>query len=146
MLTETMTASESSAPVKQRVAKLMTTKNAVEKISDELRSEYDLSKLTGGVRGKYYKRATAGTTLVLLEPDVADAFPDGKTVNEVLRAVVKVARTQADAIGSGLPNKPMQPTRSAAKPRRVPSARKKRPPRRGCVARSLGDLSEAEIR
>ena len=107
----------------------MTTKNAAEKISDDLRPEYDLSKLTGGVRGKYYKRATAGTTLVLLEPDVAEAFPDGRTVNDVLRAVVKVARTQADAIGSGLP-KPMQPTRSAAKPRRVPSARKKRSPRR----------------
>ena len=108
----------------------MTTKNAVENISDELRPEYDLSKLTGGVRGKYYKRATAGTTLVLLEPDVAEAFPDGRTVNEVLRAVVKVARRQADAMGSGL-QKPMQPTRSAAKPRRAPSARKKRSPRRG---------------
>ena len=131
MLTGTMTASESSAPAKRHIAKLMTTKNAVEKISDELRPEYDLSKLTGGVRGKYYKRATAGTTLVLLEPDVAEAFPDGRTVNDVLRAVAKVARTQAEAIGSGLPNKPMLPTRSAAKPRRVPSARKKRSPRRG---------------
>src|SRR5947199_8935338 len=107
----------------------MTTKTAADKISDELRPEYDLSKLTGGVRGKYYKRATAGTTLVLLEPDVAEAFPDGRTINEVLRAVVKVARKQADAIASGLP-KPMQPTRSAAKPRRVPSGRKKRTPRR----------------
>jgi hypothetical protein len=109
----------------------MTTKNAAENISDDLRPEYDLSKLTGGVRGKYYKRATAGTTLVLLEPDVAEAFPDGRTVNDVLRAVAKVARTQADAIASGLPNKPMQPTRSAAKPRPVPSSRKKRSPRRG---------------
>ena len=106
----------------------MTTKNAAEKISDDLRPEYDLSKLRGGVRGKYYKRATVGTTLVLLEPDVAEAFPDGRTVNDVLRAVVKVARTQADAIGSRLP---MQPTRDAAKARRVPSARKKRSPRRG---------------
>ena len=131
MLTETMTASESSAPVKRRVAKHMTIKNAAENGSDELRPEYDLSKLKGGVRGKYYKRATAGTTLVLLDPDVADAFPDGRTVNEVLRGVAKVARTQADVIGVGLPNKPMQPTRSAAKPRRVPSARKKRSPRRG---------------
>src|SRR5437773_7868454 len=122
-----MIVSESSAPARQRVEKLMPTKNAAERISDPLRPEYDLSKLTGGVRGKYYKRATAGTTLVLLEPDVAEAFPDGRTVNDVLRAVVKVARTQADAIGSGLP-KPMQPTRSAAKPRRVPSARKKRSP------------------
>ena len=116
---------------RQPVSKLMSTKNAGKEITDELRPEYDLSKLTGGVRGKYYKRATAGTTLVLLEPDVAEAFPDGRTVNEVLRAVVKVARKQADAIASGLPNKPMQPTRSAAKPRRVPSARKKRSPRRG---------------
>src|SRR5437867_3482676 len=107
----------------------MSTKNAAEKITDDLRPHYDLSKLTGGVRGKYYKRATAGTALVLLEPDVAQAFPDGRTVNDVLRAVVKVARTQADVIGSGLP-KPMQPKR-AAKRRRVPKARKKRLPRRG---------------
>jgi len=128
---EPMIASESSARARQPVSKLMSTKNAGKEITDELRPEYDLSKLTGGVRGKYYKRATAGTTLVLLEPDVAEAFPDGRTVNEVLRAVVKVARKQADAIASGLPNKPMQPTRSAAKPRRVPSARKKRSPRRG---------------
>jgi hypothetical protein len=128
---KTTTGFELLAHVRQPVAKLMTTKNATEKNSDDLRPEYDLSKLTGGERGKYYKRATAGTTLVLLEPDVAEAFPDGRTVNDVLRAVAKVARTQVDAIGSGLPNKPMQPTRSAAKPRRVPSARKKRSPRRG---------------
>src|SRR5437764_878272 len=122
---ETMIASESSALVKQRVAKPMTTKNAIEKISDDLRPEYDLSKLTGGVRGKYYKRATAGTTLVLLDPDVAELFPDGRTVNEVLRAVAKVARTQAGALVSGFPNKPKHPKRSAPKPRSVPSVRKK---------------------
>ena len=104
-------------------------KNAAESINDELRPEYDLSKLKGGVRGKYYKRATAGTTLVLLEPDVAEAFPDGQTVNEVLRGVAKVARRQKLAIEGGLPNKPMQPTRSAAEPRRIPSSRKKRSPR-----------------
>jgi len=115
--------------VKQQVAKVMSTKNAAEKITDDLRPHYDLSKLTGGVRGKYYKRATAGTALVLLEPDVAEAFPDGRTVNDVLRAVAKVARTQADAIGVA-PNKPMQPTRSA-KPPRVASPRKKPSPRRG---------------
>ena len=34
---------------------------------DELRPEYDLSKLKGGVRGKYYKQAVAGTNLVLME-------------------------------------------------------------------------------
>src|SRR5436190_21423602 len=79
----------------------MATKNAPEKISDDLRPEYDLSKLTGGVRGKYYKRATAGTTLVLLEPDVAEAFPDGRTVNDILQAVAKVARRQSETTGRG---------------------------------------------
>jgi hypothetical protein len=39
------------------------------KVGDELRPEYDLSQLKGGVRGKYYKRAMAGTNLVLIEPD-----------------------------------------------------------------------------
>src|SRR6266571_2552656 len=107
-----MIVSESSAPARQRVEKLMPTKNAAERISDPLRPEYDLSKLTGGIQGKYYKRATAGTTLVLLEPDVAEAFPDGRTVNDVLRAVVKVARTQAAAISGGLPDT-SQPTRRA---------------------------------
>src|SRR5215813_9627681 len=101
-----MIAYESSAPAKQHVAKPMTTKNSAEKITDELRPEYDLSKLPGGVRGKYYQRATAGSTLVLLEPDVAEAFPDGRTVNEVLRAVVKVSRTQADVIVSKTATKP----------------------------------------
>jgi hypothetical protein len=91
----------------------MTTKNASENISDDLRPEYDLSKLTGAVRGKYYKRATAGTTLVLLEPDVAEAFPDARTVNEVLRAVAKLARTQGRAISPALPNKTLLPSRSA---------------------------------
>jgi len=49
--------------------------------SDDLRPEYDLARLKGGVRGKYYKQATAGTNLVLLEPDVARAFPDSSSVN-----------------------------------------------------------------
>src|SRR5262245_46422809 len=99
----------------------MTTKNASKSISDDLRPEYDLSKLTGAVQGKYYKRATSGTTLVLLEPDVAAAFPDGRTVNEVLRAVAKIARTQSGTNG-GLPNKTLQPTSRA---RRKSKAQKK---------------------
>ncbi len=56
-----------------------------------LRREYDLSKLKGGVQGKYYRQYSEGTNLVLLDPDVADAFPDAKAVNEALRVLVKVA-------------------------------------------------------
>jgi hypothetical protein len=53
--------------------------------ADELRPEYDLSKLKGGVRGKYYERARAGTNLVLIEPDLANVFPDTDSVNRALR-------------------------------------------------------------
>ncbi len=46
------------------------------KMADDLRPEYDLFKLKGGVRGKYAKRFQQGTNLVLLSPDVAKYFPD----------------------------------------------------------------------
>jgi hypothetical protein len=59
--------------------------------SDDLRPEYDLARLKGGVRGKYYEQATAGTNLVLLEPDVARAFPDSRSVNRALRLLQEVA-------------------------------------------------------
>jgi hypothetical protein len=61
---------------------------------DELRPEYDLSQLKGRVRGKYVERYRGGTNLVLLEPDVAAAFPDAKAVNEALRLLIKVAENQ----------------------------------------------------
>lgn len=59
---------------------------------DELRPEYDFSTLRGAVRGKYYKRALAGTNLVLLDPDVARLFPDARSVNEALRVIGNVAK------------------------------------------------------
>src|SRR5687767_12682179 len=62
---------------------------------DELRPEYDLAKLKGGVRGKYYEQAAAGTNLVLLEPDVARAFPDSGSVNRALRLLQEVAARSA---------------------------------------------------
>jgi hypothetical protein len=64
---------------------------SVKKVDDELRPEYDLSQLKGGVRGKYYKRAIAGTNLVLIEPDLAKAFPDTDSVNRALRLLVDAA-------------------------------------------------------
>ena len=60
---------------------------------DELRPEYDLSQLLkDGVRGKYADRYQAGTNLVLLDPDVAQAFPNEEAVNEALRLVMRIAR------------------------------------------------------
>jgi hypothetical protein len=62
---------------------------------DELRPEYDLSQLKGRARGKYVERYREGTNLVLLDPDVAAAFPDAKAVNEALRLLIKAAENQA---------------------------------------------------
>jgi hypothetical protein len=59
--------------------------------SNDLRPEYDLTQLKGGVRGKYYRQAAAGTNFVLLEPDVAQAFPDSGSVNRALRLLQEAA-------------------------------------------------------
>jgi hypothetical protein len=66
-------------------------KELMKQRGDDLRPEYDLARLKGGVRGKYYQRAVAGTNLVLLEPDVARAFPDSNSVNRALRLLQEVA-------------------------------------------------------
>lgn len=60
-------------------------------MDDELRPEYDLSKLKGGVRGKYVQRYKEGTNLILLAPDVAEVFKDNESVNEALRLLIKIA-------------------------------------------------------
>ena len=61
--------------------------------TDELRPEYDLlSLLKGGMRGKYAKRYQAGTNLVLLDPDVREAFRDERAVNDALRLVIQLQK------------------------------------------------------
>ena len=54
---------------------------------DEMRDHYDFR---GGVRGKYAGRYAKGTLVVVLDPDVAEMFPDRESVNEALRAVGQV--------------------------------------------------------
>jgi len=56
-------------------------KASKKEMNDDLQPEYDLSKLKGGLRGKYAKRFQQGTNLVLLSPDVAKYFPDEQSVN-----------------------------------------------------------------
>lgn len=103
---------------------MLTKNDARNETNDDLRPEYDISKLTGRVQGKYFARATAGTVLVLLEPDVAEAFPNARTVNEALRAIANVARTHAGGMRAGgkLPSKPPQPSSRA---RRQPTKKRK---------------------
>jgi hypothetical protein len=53
---------------------------------------YDFSK---GVRGKYAQRYAEGTNVIVLAPDVAEAFPDSESVSQALRLLIKIARQQS---------------------------------------------------
>ncbi len=74
-------------------------KNNSESETQELREEYDFQALGGGSRGKYYERASQGSNLVLLDPDVADSFPTSEAVNKALRLLVDVAATSTKPPG-----------------------------------------------
>ena len=63
-------------------------------LDDEPRDEYNFSAMSGGVKGKYAKQYQEGTNLVLLDSDVARAFPNGEAVNEALRSLMKIAKAQ----------------------------------------------------
>lgn len=68
-------------------------KNPSNEMTDGLRPEYDMRELLRtGVRGKYAERYKDGTNLVLLDPDVAKAFPDEQSVNEALRLVIELTK------------------------------------------------------
>lgn len=72
--------------------------NETSEPDDELRPEYDMAALLkGGVRGKYVERYRQGTNMVLLEPDVAQAFPDARAVNEALRLVMRLTQIPRQA-------------------------------------------------
>jgi hypothetical protein len=86
-----------------------------ERQSADLRPEYDFTAMKGGVRGKHYRRVREdGTNVVLLDSDVAAAFPSEASVNEALRGVLNTTRNVKRT--GGLPNKALQPTSRARKP------------------------------
>jgi hypothetical protein len=58
----------------------------ISKSQPDMLPEYDFSK---DVRDKYAKRYAKGTNVVVLDPDVAKAFPDAKLVNQSLRKLAK---------------------------------------------------------
>ena len=71
-------------------------KKSRKELNDDLRPEYDLSRLLQtGVRGKYAQRFREGTNLVLLAPDVAEAFPTTESVNEALRLVLQLTKLRS---------------------------------------------------
>ena len=62
---------------------------------NELRSEYKRSDFDNLVRGKYAARIAVETNIVVLEPEIAEVFPNDKAVNEALRGLLDVAETTA---------------------------------------------------
>jgi hypothetical protein len=69
-------------------------KKEVDELEDELRPEYDFAAMQGGVRGKYVQRYRSGKNLVLLDSDIAKAFPTDASVNEALRLLLQIADRQ----------------------------------------------------
>lgn len=90
-----------------------------------LRPEYDFRSMKGGVRGKYVRAFRAGTNLVLLDADVAEAFPTSEAVNDTLRAALTVATAVTET--GRRPNKRLQ---RPPRPRRAPRKATLRRPRR----------------
>ncbi len=86
--------------------------------NDDMRPEYDFS---GAVRGKYYERFRESSNVVLLDPDVSEAFPNSESVNQALRAL-------ASATGKGgrVMRRPSSPQRRPNKRMLTRSAKGKR--------------------
>ena len=85
-------------------------KKASRQSSDDLRAEYDLASLGPGVRGKYAEQLK-GTTLVALQPEVAEAFPTSEAVNKALRAVLKAKAVMRRSVPARK-RPPSRPSRS----------------------------------
>lgn len=78
--------------------------------------------MKGGVRGKYYARYRQGVNIVLLDPDVSEAFPSEAAVNAALQGVLNT--TRAVRSRGGLPNQALQPTsRTRKKAKSKPRSR-----------------------
>ena len=63
--------------------------------NSEVMEEYDFS---GGVRGKYAGRFAQGANVVVLDPDVAEVFPDSESVNTALRALAGIIQHQTEKV------------------------------------------------
>jgi hypothetical protein len=58
----------------------------------ELQDEYDLSQLPIMPRGRYAPGRRLGSNLVVLEPDIARAFPSDEAVNHALRLLLQAVQ------------------------------------------------------
>jgi hypothetical protein len=75
---------------------------------DELRAEYKRSDFPAGlVRGKYAKRMKESSNVIVLRPEVAQAFPNEEAVNNALLSLIDIAQktTRPTSRSTGSPKK-----------------------------------------
>jgi hypothetical protein len=65
-------------------------KKVKSEMADELRPEYKRSDFGEIVRGKYANRIKEEGNVVLLEPDIAQAFQNDEAVNKALRHLLEI--------------------------------------------------------
>ena len=65
--------------------------------TDELRPEYKREDFGPMVRGKYAARMKESSNIVVLDPDVAEAFPNAQAVNQALRQLLELAKSSAQS-------------------------------------------------
>ncbi|MCC6297941.1 MAG: hypothetical protein IT314_01495 [Anaerolineales bacterium] len=58
----------------------------------KLREEYDFSKMTVLPKGRFDPKRRIGSNVVVLEPEIAKAFPSDEAVNEALRLILKATK------------------------------------------------------
>ncbi|MEM7536175.1 MAG: hypothetical protein AAF639_28590 [Chloroflexota bacterium] len=64
---------------------------------DELRPEYKREDFGTMVRGKYANRMESATNIIVLDDDIAEAFPNAQIVNETLRRLLELAKNSVAA-------------------------------------------------
>lgn len=65
--------------------------------SDWMRPEYRRSDFGAIVRGKFARRMAAESNVVVIDPDVATAFPNEVAVNTALRSLLELAKSSTRA-------------------------------------------------
>jgi len=80
---------------------------------DDMRAEYDFASMSGRIRGKHYQEYRKGSNVVLLQPDVAEAFPSEDAVNQALRGILKTTRAVRQT--GGLSDRILKPATRTSK-------------------------------
>jgi len=60
--------------------------------SENLRREYKRSDFKKLERGRYYERVKASSNVIVIDPEIAQVFPNSEEVNRALRSFVRVVQ------------------------------------------------------